>query len=535
MAGEGAGNWEMAGRGQSVLHVAALGAALLLAAALLTMPVLKYHALHTSFFDLGQYASLAFQAATPEGWGYALRTHAHPYLPLYALVYALWPSPATLLVIQSLGLLAGAAVFACYWRAANAGSTIWAWLVYLLALPVWYSNLFDFHFEHLLFVFIPLFFLTAGHYRGRFRPVLLVLVAAAIAAVKEPYALTAAMLGLYLCLRRREWLTGLLILALSAGYFLVVTQVVIPYFSGGDELGVLWAEAYGHLGRTPSEMAVTLAKAPLLALGTLVDDGGKIAYVAALVAGLALLPLLAPREAMVALPVLLPSLLSHNPNHYAIGHQYTAGVWAPLAVAAVVVLAAQPTVRRRNLMLAALLAAELVLVWGKGPLPLSRLFWNGKVWSYEAAAYCRTERDAAIEALIAAHIPADPDIAVSTQNTLVTTALANRRFFFAFPDGVFAPMPMLQTSDSAGSGQGTEAVSPIRQVRARYVVIDQRRPWYLKDKGCDWHWGRCQDRRQAETYEDAVRRLRDGGTTVVDRDGILIIELTGGALGPTTP
>jgi len=493
-----------------------------IAAALLVMPQLKYLALRTYVFDLGQYANFAYNVMYGDGPAYAVRTHANLYLLPYGALYALVPSPATLLLVQSLVLIAGGWAYLVLWRQ-NGG--VWAlWFVLLggLSLSVWYNDLFDFHFEHLLFLLVPLFSIVAGRetLRGRF-PILAAL-ALAICAVKEVYALTAAALALF-GLGRRHPCQGIAIAVLCVAYFVVMTSWVIPSFTDGRTVGTIWNQAFGHLGQTPAEMVRTLTADPLSALGAIAGQGPKLAYAGMLLGSLAFVPLLAPMAALPALPALLLSLLSRNPNHVLVVHQYTAGVTAPLLVGFAAAVASPG--RRRTFVagaLAAALAASLGLMVLRGPSPLSRPFWSDWSWSYQAAAYSPGQRDAWVRQMIEAHVPADPEIAVAAQNNLVTARLANRRHLFAFPEGVFEPL--LQPGWTGGAaGGGTDYGRPDVRILVDVVVLDLRRPWFFGDKGCDWLSGRCRAAGAATGIEELIAEVSNRWSVVFEQDDLLIL------------
>jgi len=492
--------------GASAARVAGWGVAGLLAAALLAMPVLKALALHTSFFDLGQYASLAWRVAQGERASVLFQVHAHPFLLPYGLVYGLWPHPVTLLLLQSLGLIAGAALFALHWRRRGLPHPEWAAVLVLGSLAVWYAALFDFHFEHLL---VPLFALLALALDSdrRWAGPLAVVAALGICAVKEMYALSAAAAGISFLLRPGRRRLGALIVGLSLGYFVLMTVWVIPAYTGGQGVGEIWASAFGHLGGSPAEIMASLGQRPWLLAQELVSTWRKPLYLVVMFGSLAFLPLLAPLALLPALPVLALVLLSHNSNHVGLGHQYTAGVTVPLLLALAVALAHPRFARWRGRALAAAVAASLATLVLFGPSPLSRAFWTGKLWFYDQTAYRPTARDREIGDLLARLVPAEAS--VSVQNPVVTAALANRAPLFPFPVAVFAPVPFRMAAGEA-------------LIAADYVVLDLRRPWFLGDQGCDWYWGECRDPVAARAFLDQVARLTAAFSPLHDQDGVLV-------------
>ena len=508
-------NCPLAGRAATAVMVA-------IGAALLVMPQLKYLAMRTYVFDLGQYANFAFNVVHGDGPTYALRTHANLYLLPYGAVYALFPNPACLLLIQSLVLIAAGWAYLVLWRQNCNVWTPWFGLLCALSVSVWYNDLFDFHFEHLLFLLVPLFAIVAGRKAMPGRFLILAALALAICAVKEVYALTAAVLALFM-LGRRNLRQGIAIAVLCVSYFAVMTGWVIPYFTDGRAIGTIWNLAFGYLGQTPTEMARTLAANPLMALDEITGPGPKLTYAAALFGSLAFVPLLAPMAAAPALPSLLMSLLSHNPNHVLLVHQYTAGVTPALlcAFAAAVTRPGRRPAFAAGALTAALLASLALMVL-RGPSPLSRPFWSDWSWSYQSAAYLPSPRDAWIRRMINTHVPANPEIAVASQNDLVTTRLTNRRHLFAFPEGVFEPSLQPGWTAAAAAG-GTDYGRSDVGILVDFVVLDLHRPWFKNDKGCDWYGGRCRSEGSAEGIEAMMAQVRDRWLVVFETDGLVIL------------
>lgn len=507
MVAGGAGIARGDGGGHAALRTAGMASAALLAAALAVMPVLKVHSLHASFFDLGQYASLAWRVAQGERAAVLFQVHAHPFLLPYGLLYGLFPTPVTLMVVQSLGLIVGALLFALYWRRRGLPHGEWAAVLALLALAVWYNTLFDFHFEHLL---LPLFALLALALESprKWAPPAALLAALAICGVKEMYALTAAAAGLAALVRPgRRWV-GAAIVAVSLSYFAAMTMVVIPAYTSGQGTGEIWTGAFGHLGASTDEILGQLARRPWLLAQEAFSTWRKPFYAAVLFGSLLFVPLLAPLALLPALPVLALVLLSHNDNHVGLGHQYTAGITVPLLFALAAALTRPALAVRRDAVLALVLLSSLAVLAVFGPSPLSRFFWSGKLWFYTASAYVPTARDAELRALLDRLIPAEAAVAV--QNPLVTAALVNRAAVFAFPEAVFAPVSFRRAEGE-------------RPVLAEYVALDLQRPWFLGDRGCDWAWGACRDSAAAQSFRAAVARLSEDFAPLHDRDGILIL------------
>jgi hypothetical protein len=127
------------------------------------------------------------------------------------------------------------------------------------------------------------------------------------------------------------------------------------------------------------------------------------------------------------------------------------------------------------------------------------------------------------------YIPADPDVSVTTQNTVNWYHLAHRKVFLPFPMGVDMPHRVIDWSnrDLPGllqyirTGDMPPAITHDRY--ADYVVLDLKRPWFIIDKGCDWLYGACRNDEMAAKFLHLVNETRQRYNTVFERDGFTIL------------
>jgi len=163
------------------------------------------------------------------------------------------------------------------------------------------------------------------------------------------------------------------------------------------------------------------------------------------------------------------------------------------------------------------------------PSPISRLFWSDKVWAYSWQAYVPTEREAMMKEAMLKFIPADPDVSITTQNTVNWYHLAHRKVYLPFPLGVDSPHRVMDWSnrDLQGlwhyvrTGDVPPAITHDRN--ADYVVLDLKRPWFIIDKGCDWLYGACRNDEMAAKFLRLVYETRQRYSTVFERDGFMIL------------
>ncbi len=474
------------------------------------MPLLRYFALHTAYFDLGQYTTNYVMAVLDGHLEIIFRSHAHPVMLAVAPFFYAVPAVETLLVLQSLMLVAGIVLYGRLWQVLGDGTGVVGSALMAVSITVWSNDLFDYHFEHFLFVLYPLFFLRLEA-KGRYCSVELIAIALAICCVKENYALTALGLGLYVAIARpQQRITGALIMVAAGAYFIAATMWIIPMFSEGRQSGDLWREAFSYLGNTPVEIAASVAQRPWVIVTETLSSTRKIIFLLAIVGPFAVTLWRAPLLLIPALPNLAIVLLSQSANHSYLANQYTAAVALPVLVAMAYAMAGRGfaadvapasaggagsarLVREPFLALAFGGSVAVLLLFGLAPG--SRLFLSPSAWSFNAAAYLPTARDAMVRKAIADHVPADRSIVVASQNVLHTGRLSLRTHSLPFPQSVFTPLSVLKSAALAthGSGAAPAAGAPPRranaaeaaargQVYADYVVLDLKRPWYIADR-----------------------------------------------------
>lgn len=357
-------------------------------------------------------------------------------LPLAAL-YSLFPSPYTLLALQSaaLGLAAwplfllGRAVLPRPWQALALA------LVFLLHPWTQHTNMYEFQLRSFMvpFALAALLFL----WRGRLWPFLLFLFL--MCCTKTEGALTVAMFGLYALLLRRPWPFVLLPLALGTSWFLLALTVIVPAFSRGDFVTKIYS--YGALGSSIGEVITTVLTRPLLVLST-ISEPPKLAFLLRLLGLLAFLPLLG-LASILALPVLLLNLLAPNLVQWSLNYQYQA-----LTLPFLLVGAAQGLV---------LLAAIAARLWGQP--------WHERIPTVGCLALlagmlvaCLTMNNVALS-LYRNHEPPErvrqaqailalvpPDAAVAASSFLAPH-LAQRQQLFFFPGNASYPKEYIDRAE----------------------------------------------------------------------------------------
>ncbi|CAD7776734.1 MAG: hypothetical protein KIIPBIDF_00802 [Candidatus Methanoperedenaceae archaeon GB50] len=383
---------------------------------ILSLSLLKYLSLHSSFFDLGIFDRLSYIFSKNIYYKPLFHVHAHIFFLLYGFLYKFLPSPILLITSQALAIVGAGLLVSGRWTVDGGQSLISGrWTVdggqkpnrlqttdyrlqtiliilYLLYFPVWYNCLFDFHFEHLFVLFCAIFYwLVIGQWtvdggqNNRLQTTdyrlpsktLVFLICLLCCLVKEVFALSAIMMGVYVIIRRRWFVCGSLIVVFSLLYFIFIECYAVPYFTVGKEAPAIWHNAFGYLGSNMKEVFLNLLTHPWLLITETLSDWRKLLYIIAIFGPFLFIPLLAPLELLPALPQLFISLLSHKDNFYALSSQYTAGLIVPVFVAFI-----YGVKRLERLNVITLKWISIFVILSSlffhillSPSPISRIFW----------------------------------------------------------------------------------------------------------------------------------------------------------------
>lgn len=308
------------------------------------LTVVRYYSFHTYAYDLGFYNQVLHTTlfdgklfyspmdliANPTGSLFGI--HFAPIFFAIIPLYAVYPNPPTLLVLQSVILSLGA--LPLYLLASRKLDSEKIALVistlYLLSPLLQGINWYDFHPE----AFLPLFFLLAIYFFdakktvGYFVSVLLALMCLEFASVVFIFV------SLFLIIKLEPWKkasvdTGkmrmLLATIILSVVWLIVSLQIIHLFNPlvqpltGD---IYWREigAKSLLGIPAQALSH-----PERIISALQFDGmQKLFFVLVLLGSAAFLPLLEPLIVICLIPWLVPALLSNFPPFYQFNVQYTA-------------------------------------------------------------------------------------------------------------------------------------------------------------------------------------------------------------------
>lgn len=479
------------------------------------MSCLKIKNIRANFFDLGQYTSFVSQIQNELFFEVLFSTHVQPFMAIFAALLPPGYIDYGLVLLQCGGIGIGGYVFI---RCCPLDVRLPAALTYTFSLAPWFSALNDYHLEHLLFPlvigFIGLLIQPMAH-----RWPALLGISIAVCLVKEPYALAASCLG-GLAILRGHPRVGLVIVLISLATFFATTAYVIPAYTQGRELGELWSSSFGYLGKSPFEMLASAFAQPA-AIAQHVLDWRKLLFIGVLVGPFIYVAWLAPAAMLPCLPAIAIMLVSANPDHAYLAHQYNVPVAATMMGAAAMALHRVNTSATRNQLLAFSAATSLVALVLFGPAPISRLFWSGHAHGYQWQAYVPTERSAEIRRLIALHIPRNRNIAVSVQNSIHVGIIAERPFVFPFPEGVTTPALVLPNISARLLGPTPSALAG--RVFADFVIVDLKRPLSNRDKVCRWSaTSVCTDDQFNERFHHALSAAKLGFDVIASYDSFVI-------------
>jgi uncharacterized membrane protein len=231
--------------------------------------VARHHVFETTAYDLG----IFFEAV--RGWAHLgwpivevkgvhddlgahfnlLGDHFHPILALLAPTYWVWPHPETLLVDQALLLAVSAVPVWVFVDRLLGARAAYLWTTgYLTYWGLQHALAFDFH--EIAFA-VPLIAFAIERVQAK-RFTAATVAVSLLLLVKEDLSLLVAFFGIYLAVRGRRRLGGLVTLGGIVGY-VVVTRVLLPAFAGGhpfmywtyDPLGPDLPSALGFMVRHP--------------------------------------------------------------------------------------------------------------------------------------------------------------------------------------------------------------------------------------------------------------------------------------------
>lgn len=366
--------WEALYNKLRVVGTKRLGIALgAIAFLMVTVPLVRHYSFRTgidlAIFGQAYWNTLQgdFFFSSIQGGMVLWGEHFNPIVLGILPFYWFWPSPETLLVLQSLALVAGALPLYALARRelGDEAPATFITFAYLLYLPLRQTNLFDFHPVALATPLIlgAFYFLRRGAF-WRFLVCCLL-----VGATKETGPIAVGLLGTAcLFLSPKRWL-GVGVIVASVIWFFVNLSVVMPAFNPSGV--AIQLDRYHYLGDSPGEILRTLLTRPGYVLSQNLSSR-ELFYPIRILAPVAFLPLLTP-VGLLAVPYLVINILEASGIQIWLVH-YQAELTAFIFIATVFG-AKRALETRSSKTLAAVLTCSTLLFLGTADVYQLRQAW----------------------------------------------------------------------------------------------------------------------------------------------------------------
>ena len=299
---------------------------------------IQRHQLYHSFtMDLGGYDQAVYilsRFKNPASTIYNIKSllgdHFEPILAVLSPLYWIWSDARMILAAQAIIVALG--TFPLYALAKKHLKSDFAGLAvavaYLLFIGIQDAMEFDFHPLALIppLLAYMFWFFDEKKYGRYFISVFIALL------MKEVVAIYVTFFGLY-ALARKRWKVAIATIAIGVIWYILAVKLMIPWLSGKPygHIG-----AYHDLGAGPVQIIETLIIRPFYALKIMFEPGVKTVNTLALVGSFAFLPLFAPVELILILPMLGEKFLTTDRSaNWIMWWHYSATIAAPLAIGAI--------------------------------------------------------------------------------------------------------------------------------------------------------------------------------------------------------
>ncbi len=347
-----------------------------------------------------------------------LGNHMRLILFLIAPFYFIFPSPLTLLFLQSFILGAGGwVIFLITQKLLNKR---WALLfcgLYLVNPLLGYMNLYEFHPTALASVF--LLFCFYYFLEDNFLKFSLFMVLAMMC--QENISLIFVMFAIYSFFVKKRLRWKIVPLVLGVSYFCASVLIIMPHFNKGT---IQFIYFYNHLGRNWAEVLRTVVFHPFK-IARILFEKSRIIFLAKLLLPLGFVSVLGIEKMFFNLPVIFQHLISSNPLYHKIIFHYQAEHLPFIFISAIYGMKRLLRLlkfRGKNVVLALFLSSfTIISIFVLGPYPklLKNLFYG---------AYAKDILDIYRDKIIR-KIPADAGVMASFE---FLPHLVNRRYLYSF-------------------------------------------------------------------------------------------------------
>ena len=294
---------------------------------------LRHAFFYSTGFDLGIYDQVVYLISQGESpissfLGYHhLGNHAAWAVYPLGLFYMIYPDVHWLLLLQAICLALGSWPTWCLARLAglNQGQAVAIAISYLLHPVIFNLNLFDFHPEVMALPAILGAILAARLKRIFWFCIAIIWVL----GCKAVLSLTVAFIGVWLLAFEKRKFCGLIALFLGILWFIIVTQGIIPFFSGEEVAGV---GRYSYLGDSVGEIIINIFLQPRAVLGKILSwETIKYIFLLFLPVIWGIFPLLQTNQAILpnliplipTIPTIMLNVLSEVQFQRSLNYQYS--------------------------------------------------------------------------------------------------------------------------------------------------------------------------------------------------------------------
>jgi len=295
-----------------------------------------------------------------------LAFHADFLLVFLSPLYAIWPHPKMLLLIQTFVVGAGAFFVYAIGKSIikNKNIALAFAFTYLLNPAIQRTNLYDFHAVTLATTFLlgTYYFYLKKNYKY------FAIFALLSALCKEQIWLIIALFGILLFIQQKKRLLGVIVFLVSIGIFYFLIWYAIPKTLGSQHFALSY---YSDFGDSPSKVILTVLLSPQKILSIILQPN-RIDYLIQLFSPHGYLSLLSPVFLLFTIPDLLINLLSSKQLFRELYYQYTANISPFIFIAAIQSIA---LIKKKipsmpsALFIFYLLIASLSTAYLYGPLP----------------------------------------------------------------------------------------------------------------------------------------------------------------------
>jgi len=380
-------------------------------AVLATSCILRHMGLQSQAYDLGIFAQVVWNTlqgdllySSIKGGISYLGDHVSPVLVLLAPLYALWPHPETLLILQAVAT--GSCIFLIGLIAREKFQNNFIGVIFAL---MYFFNFIARRILHAEFhpeILVEPFMLLAFIFLEKRRVLWFLLSLAVVVSAKENMLGISFMMGFYAFAFKKLKILGIFTMLFSMCLFFIELKWIVPHFSGKIHQ---YSDYYHYL----------YSESPIQGLFAILFKKSSLIYIFKIYSVFLFLPFFYFPTLLLTFPVLFQNLLSTAPSMRELAFHYAAGL-TPLAFVASIfgfysLLQKFPWLLKHKTMISCLLFWGMLL--RSGP---SEYFY---CWNYSKL---NTSHNAMIREKLHA-IPSQ--FSVMTQGHLVPHAV-NRKYIY---------------------------------------------------------------------------------------------------------